>query len=234
MGPRLLVLFAAFASLTTGAQPQSPHVYLPHAFSGSSVASLKKLVADFRNAHRVQLTFVEDDQSAQFSYGFFQLLGTPGGFKLQTRYRAPTAMPINLLSRFADTRTDLLFYDVIEQSLFNEVNGLYRPVVVVRCVRKDVTSVDIAIAKTNGLGLEGNLTYQLGEQSGGAHIWHAPVLLSAGQLDHDGASRALFTVDGVVEVRKNFFDGDCVGKPPRPIVLVPLLQPPLNRGSVNQ
>jgi len=220
--PHLAILLAvsSFSPSVGGANaPVVPrNVFVTHAADARDVdmGALNALIDGFKDAHKAQLRFVSDDQLAQFSYPEFMFLRTPVGLKLQARYRAGTKPPSNILSRFPEAKVDPLFYDVIEQSLFDEVEGLYRPARILQCrPRGHLMTVGLVIQPPDGLGFEHGLFYVLGEPTTGGPPLRAPIVLSPKELDRDGTDHGEFVVSGAAESTTNFITIDCVGTPPR-------------------
>jgi uncharacterized protein YecT (DUF1311 family) len=130
-----------------------------------------------------------------------------------------------------------LFRETVQTKLFDAEHGLYRPYAVSECVRDKSANVAIAVQPANGLRLEPDIIYIVGEW---VQFKGKPkrLLLSLVSLDpwEPGSDRlhATFEVHAPTEeIRDDFRRNDCSGVPPNPIVLVPRLVMPLPTGTLN-
>jgi hypothetical protein len=129
-----------------------------------------------------------------------------------------------------------LFLETVQTKLFDAEQGLYRPYAVRQCVRDKITKVAITVQSANGLRLEPNVIYLIGEWMpfrNTKRLVTSPVSLNPVDPGADRLNATFEVQAPTEELRERFLSKDCVGVPPHPIVLVPRLVMPLRAGTRN-
>jgi hypothetical protein len=97
--------------------------------------------------------------------------------------------------------------------------------------------VDISIQPANGLRLEPDILYFVGEwmprKDKPKLLVLSLVSLDSGEPGADRLHQTFEVQAPTTDIRDDFLDKDCVGVPPHPIVLVPRLVPLLPAGTRN-
>jgi hypothetical protein len=124
-----------------------------------------------------------------------------------------------------------MLMELVEESLFGEADGLYRPLPVLRCERQSTDVVLAEVKPANGIALEEELTYVAGHRLKNFGVQRSGVHLEVKRMARR-PENAYFKVLASGEVRDNFMES-CSSRLHEGIVLVPSLLPGLNSGTKN-
>lgn len=203
-------------------------------------------VAEFRSLLE-QVEPAAEGKPAEYTFRQFEIIKKGSGDWLSLMHRAwYQASDANAASQIRPpskcdwcplSHVRRLFLETVQAKLFDTEHGLYRPYAVTQCVRGRLDNVAIAVQPSNGLRLEPDILYFVGEwiQLPGRPRRLVMSLVSLDDVS-PGADRlhATFEVKAPNEdIRDRFRIDDCNGVPLHSIVLVPRLVVPLPEGTRN-
>lgn len=244
----VLVLVSIAATVATRADPPTLRIVedIPAETDNAVAAEWRSEVREFRSLLE-QVEHVAEEQRPDYTFRQFEISKEGDGEWLSLTHRAwyqsrdddaaSRIRPPSSCESCPPSRVRRLFLETVQAKLFDAEHGLYRPYAVTRCDRDRAARVAITVQAANGLRLEPDILYLVGEwtQTRGKPKRLAPSLISLEPVDpRPDRLHATFEVQAPsYEIRDGFLSRDCTGVPPYPIVLVPRLVMPLATGTRN-
>jgi hypothetical protein len=192
-----------------------------------------------------QVQRVDEDKNPDYTFRQFAITKAGSGEALKLTHRAwfrprnadaAEVRPHSKCDHCPASHVRRLFRETVQTKLCDERKGLYRPYVVSQCVPGRNAKVAITVKPSNGLRLEPNLVYVVGEwvpTQGKQELSLSLVTLDPVEPDANRLQSTFEVSAPTEDVRDDFRRYDCIGVPPYPIVLVPRLVMPLPSGTLN-
>jgi hypothetical protein len=223
----ILGSWTILAAQTRTAEPRTIH-FAPKVTAPNE--TLREALANtmlwFRNG-LVQAKFVDSEEKADYAFTGWSVSTTPSMISISMTYRGPgvPSQPLTKSCRTCDViGLEALVYELLDETLLNPSDGLYRPMRIRQCQETDQLSlIRATVEPANGMALENSLPYVIAEPADPtASRWRTRRITPRFNIEalDEGNASATFRLLGNAKTISAFRTQDCSSRM-RPLAMQP-------------